>query len=159
MNNADKKTDLLIKKLRNQKPELSDESLLTDNIMAQIRSESEPEKQSGHSENIIAQTTETANRRNLRVFLWIRAISTAAAVFFLVLYIFQGKNTDKSFADESKEIAGTNISKIKPPCLINAQTSVTEAYSCYLEYSKSKNKQTFVNYINKIKNNYSDENF
>ena len=158
MNNTDKKTDLLIKKLRNQKPELSDESLLTDNIMAQIRNQRERDKQTGHMNIIIDQTNATTNRRSLRVFMYMKVLSTVAAIFFLVLFFFQEKYDDMSFTSDNKEIGKTEISKIKPPCLVNEQYSFAEVYSCYVEYNKSKNKQTFINYISKIKNKSYENN-
>jgi hypothetical protein len=158
MNNTDKKTDLLISKLRKQKPVLDNGSLLTDNIMAQIRRKNKQGKQSVPLDNVIAQTHTTTNHQARRVFMLIKTLSTVAAIFFLVLYLFQEKYGDKSFTSDNNEIVRAEISKTEPPCLIKEQYTFEEVYSCYLEYTKSKNKQTFINYINKIKNNGYENN-
>ena len=136
MNSTEQKTDILINKLRNQKPALNGESQLTDNIMAQIH--------------------QTTNRKNIRVLFWIKAVSTVAAVFLLAMFVFQEKSKEISFTDD--KIMRIDMSKIKPPCLINERNTFAEAYSCYMEYNKSRNKQTFINYITKIKNNNDYEN-
>ena len=138
MNTTDKKTDILIKKLRDIKPELNNESLLTDNIMAQIHL--------------------STKRKNLRIFVWIKTLSTAAAVFLLALLLFQESPGANLYAENKKENVKTDMSKIKPPCLINEQQTFAEFYSCYIEYSRSKNKKTLENYINQIKNNSYEDN-
>ena len=138
MNTTDKKTDILIKKLRDIKPGLNNESLLTDNIMAQIHL--------------------STKRKNLRIFVWIKTLSTAAAVFLLALLLFQESPGANSYKEAKKENVKTDMSKIKPPCLINEQQTFAEFYSCYIEYSRSKNKKTLENYINQIKNNSYEDN-
>ena len=131
MNTTDKKTEILIKKLRDCKPVIKNESLLTDNIMAQIHM--------------------STKRKNLRIFVWIKTLSTAAAVFLLALLLFQESPEANSNKEDKKEIVKTDMSKIKSPCFTNEQQTLAEFYSCYIEYSRSKKKKALEKYINQIK--------
>jgi len=120
MENVENKLDLLLRNLSKQKPELSDAEHLTDNIINVIKSKSRAPKPS--------------------ILIWIRAVSGAAAILLVGLFLFQ--------QNESETIASTNKSipvlekKINTDSLCSDNPeSPAKTYFCYMRQNSIKNNQ------------------
>ncbi|HRZ98480.1 MAG TPA: hypothetical protein P5084_13065 [Paludibacter sp.] len=141
MKNADEKLELLIDNLRKQKPELNDSGLLTDGIMNDIAKK---------------------RRTNKPVLLiWVRTLSTAAAIFLFALYLVQ-YSSDQNIAKTTTAVRDfeRNI-KIDSECIQrnkNRKVNLIKTYKCHLRKNTLKNKhllayyQQFINYKNENNN-------
>jgi hypothetical protein len=124
MENTDKKLDQLLNSLSQTKPELKDAGLLTDSIMNEIRKKT--------------------LRTTPPLLIWIRMISSSAAIFLLGLFLFQ-QNEVQTVAYNNKSTAIIeNKMNIDSLCMANIntkQTNLLETYYCYMQQNSIKNKQ------------------
>jgi hypothetical protein len=119
--NEDKLNNLL-GKLREQKPVLNDAEKLTDDIMHEIRNNSQ--------------------RQNSRFLILLRAVSSAAAILLLGLFLFQqNKSNAASLTNTPTHL---NVIKINIDSLCiqrqsNNQIDLLETYFCYIKQNSIKN--------------------
>ena len=134
MENKDHKLDYIISQLRKQQPELHDAGLLTDNIMKQVAQKSHQSKPT--------------------FLIWVRAISSSAAVLLLGLFIFQQTNVSEITADTTPTHLVEHNINIDFECAQNLNTNksnMLETYLCHMVSNSIKNKQ-FQSY-NQLLNN------
>jgi len=116
------KLDNLLSKLREQKTVLNDAEKLTDDIMHEIRNNSQ--------------------RQNSRFLIVFRAVSSAAAILLLGLFLFQQNETNA--ASLSNTTSHLNEIKINIDSLCiqdqsNNQINFLETYFCYMQQNSIKN--------------------
>jgi len=116
------KLDNLIQKLQSTNPELLDSELLTDSIMLKIKDKSK--------------------NRKPTVLMWVRTLSTSAAILLVGLFCFQ-QNESVSFTSY-KQTNNFNLKiNIDSICLQNQHTSganLLAIYMCHLNQNSIKNK-------------------
>lgn len=128
MENTDNKLDNLISNLRQQKPELNNAGLLTESIMKEIKSKSQYKKPS--------------------VLIWIRVISSSAAVLLLGLFFFQQTESNKIATNFGSTHIIKNHINIDSVCLENLknkQANMLEIYYCYMQQNSIKNNRLKTN--------------
>ena len=134
MENKDQKLDYIINQLRRQQPELYDAGLLTDNIMKQVAQR---------------------NHQSKPTFLiWVRAISSSAAVLLLGLFIFQQTNVSEITADTTPTHLVEHNINIDFECAQNLnanKSNLLETYFCHMVSNSIKNKQ-FQSYYQQLNN-------
>lgn len=123
MKNTEDKIDHLIGKLRLNTPELQDADLLTDQIMKNLKRTSQP-----------------------NYLIFIRTVSSAAAVFLLGLFLFQQTETEamSSTGVPTHPIVNKIDIDIDSTCLQNqatGQITLLETYLCYMQENSQKNNQ------------------
>jgi flagellar basal body-associated protein FliL len=123
MKNTEDKIDHLIGKLRLNTPELQDADLLTDQIMKNLKRTSQP-----------------------NYLIFIRIVSSAAAVFLLGLFLFQQTETEamSSTSAPTHPIVNKIDIDIDSTCLQNqakGQITLLETYLCYMQENAQKNNQ------------------
>ena len=124
MENTDNKLDNLISNLRQQKPELNNAGLLTESIMKEIKSKSQYKKPTA--------------------LIWIRIISSSAAVILMGLFLFQQTESEKIATNyRSPHIIKNhiNIDSICMENLKNKQANLVETYYCYMQQNYIKNNR------------------
>jgi len=124
MENTDNKLENLISNLRQQKPMLDDAGLLTDIIMKKIKSKSTNMKPS--------------------VLIWIRVISSSAAVLLLGLFLFQqteSNNITTNYGSTHLIKNHINIDSVCMENLKNKQANMLEIYYCYMQQNSIKNNR------------------
>jgi hypothetical protein len=123
MENTDIKFDNVIGNLRRQKPVITDSDLLTESILKQIKLKSDQSKP--------------------LFLIWVRTVSSAAAVLLLGLFAFQQTITETVVTNYRPHAFAFKIS-INPECIRYAKskpTTLAEIYSCYLRQNSIKNKR------------------
>ena len=125
MDNKEDKLDYLLNKLSRQEPELKDAGLLTDSIMNAIRHKS--------------------HRQAPPVLMWIRAVSSVAAILLIGLFLFQQNDPDTIIASTNKPIIPVEKKiDIDPTCIqqrSNKQVNLIATYFCYMQQHSIKNNQ------------------
>lgn len=121
MKSEDNKLDNLINNLRRQKPELENAELLTENIMNKI--------------NRKMQRTKSIK------MIWIRAISTSAAVLLLGLFLFQQTETEEINSTSRHNSLLEQHINIDSLCIQNSNNK-REMYFCYMQRNLYKNRQS-----------------
>jgi len=125
--------DNVFSRLRRQKPLMTDSDLLTEIIMNQVAMKSSKSKP---------------------VFMvWMRTISSSAAVLLLGLLAFQQTETETVSANYSSRSVEYKLS-INSECIRYSKsksTNLAEIYSCYLRQNSIKNKryQSYCQQLNK----------
>ena len=123
MENTEEKIDMLIHKLRSTPPELMDAGMLTENIMQKIKDR---------------------NRQKKPVLLiWIRTVSSSAAILLLGLFLFQQNETTTITSTDKQTITFENRINIDSICLQNqhnAKANLLSIYICHLQQNSVKNK-------------------
>ncbi|MDP4238081.1 MAG: hypothetical protein Q8904_01245 [Bacteroidota bacterium] len=124
MKNIDDKLDNLITNIRRQKPVLHDAAMLTDAIMKETMN--------------IKRTSKST------VFLWIRAISSSAAILLLSLLLFQLNGAEPiTSSDYSRQLIENKIG-IDSLCLQNRgnkEVNLMQIYLCHLQSNSLKNNR------------------
>lgn len=124
MKNLDDKLDNLVEKLSRVKPKLQDAEVLTNSIMQQISI------QSPHSKP--------------KLLIWIRVISSSAAIFLLGLFLFQQTGSDPIASTIKPKHLFENKLIIDPECIHlkdNNQINILKTYYCYMKQNSIKNEQ------------------
>lgn len=124
MKNLDDKFENLVEKLNRLKPELQDAELLTNSIMQQISTHSPQSKP--------------------KLLIWIRVISSSAAIFLLGLFLFQQTGTDPIASTIKPKHLFENKLFIEPECIQlkdNNQINLLKTYYCYMKQNSIKNEQ------------------
>jgi hypothetical protein len=120
MENKDNKLDNLINNLRRQKPEMDNAELLTENIMNEI------------------------NRKMQRTksipMIWIRVVSTSAAVLLLGLFLFQQAETEEKTSTSRHNCLVEQHINFDSLCIQNSSNK-REMYFCYMRRNLNKNRQ------------------
>ncbi len=124
MENTDLKIDRFINKLKALQPELHDAEALTVKIEAEI--------------------SKTQDSLTPKLLIWIRTISSVAAVLLFGLYLFQQNeinatnlNHNSSYLLEIKvDIRSTCIQSLK-----DNRTNLLESYYCYLQQNSIENNR------------------
>jgi len=124
MKNEEDKLDMLLHKLSNTNPELSDAEMLTEKIMQNIKGK-------------------TIQRTPI-VLTWIRSVTGTAAVLLIGLFLFQ-QNGIETTAAASKQTGHPEIRiNIDSVCLNNLHnpaSNMMALYICHLQQNSIKNKQ------------------
>jgi hypothetical protein len=124
MKNTENKLDQLLDNLSRQKPELQDAGFLTDSIMNEIRKKT--------------------HRSTPPLLIWIRTISSSAAIFLSGLFLFQ-QNDAVATVSYNKSVPlienNINIDSMCMTNLKNKQTNLMETYFCYMQQKSIKEKQ------------------
>jgi len=118
------KLDKLIVKIRDAEPILHDADFLTDRIMYQIENQ--------------------APRLESRLIIWIRAVSSTAAIFLVGLFIFQqiaSKNSEPCSNKTQFIETKINMDSVYNLKAINEQNSLMKAYLCYMQQNTNENNQ------------------
>ena len=124
MKNTDDKLDNLVEKLSILNPELQDAEVLTNSIMQQISFNSPQSKP--------------------KLLIWIRIISSSAAIFLLSLFLFQQTGSDPIASTLKPKQLFENKLFIDPECIQlkdNNQINLLETYYCYMKQNLIKNDQ------------------
>ena len=124
MKNNEDKLDILLSKLRHQKPGLRNAELFTDSIMKEIKSKS--------------------HRPKPPVLIWIRAVSSSAAVLLLGLFLFQQNDTEMIVSNSQSTHFIENKIIIDPNCnqnFDNEPVNLIKTYFCYIQHNSYKNNQ------------------
>lgn len=124
MKNLEDKFEHLVEKLSRQKPELKDAELLTNSIMQQISIHSPQSKP--------------------KLLIWIRIISSSAAIFLLGLFLFQQTGSDSIASSTKPKHLFENKLFIDPECIQlkdNNQINFFKTYYCYMKHNSIKNEQ------------------
>lgn len=124
MENKANKYDRLIDKLRMAKPVLQNAEGLTESIMQKIENKS--------------------FRPESSWIVWVRAASSAAAVFLLGLYVCQQIEARNIVSDNHQaHIVETSISldHLANPKFLNDKTNLMEAYLCYMQQHSMANNR------------------
>src|ERR1035437_6065102 len=123
MENTEEKINLLINTLRSTPPELKDAGMLTEKIMQNIKDR---------------------NRQKKPVLLiWIRTVSSSAAILLLGLFLFQQNDTATIASSEKQTSHFENKINIDSICLqnqLNAKANLLSIYICHLQQNSVKNK-------------------
>jgi hypothetical protein len=124
MENIDNKLDNLIGMLRQQNPELNKAELLTDSIMNQVGNKS--------------------HRSKLPVLIWVRTISSSAAVLLIGLFLYQQTEAESIASNYQPKHCIKNNINIDSICMQNLnenRTNLVETYRCHLQQNSIKNNQ------------------
>jgi hypothetical protein len=127
MDDQNKKYKILVSKLKSSGPSISNPDQLTDSILLRI------------------QETETESRKS-RAILWFRAISTAAAILFLGLYILQATENHSTTATNnaskllSIKLLKTNFCDNLPNSIPENKNELIAQYICYMQKNTTENK-------------------
>lgn len=128
MKNTDIKLENLLNNLRQQQPQLHDAENVIDSIMTHI-----------------AQIPE---KRKPKTLIWIRTISSVAAIFLLGLFISQQWNMEieQSTSEPTTwTYCSTNIDSLCMQKLSDKHQNLVEAYYCHMQRNSEKNKiQKFI---------------
>lgn len=119
------KLDILIEKIREAKPILHDAENLTASIMQRIENKSP--------------------RLESRWIIWIRAVSSSAAVLLIGLFIFQQTESTNAVANNNQTYFIENkidMDTLPDHKLCGNQTSLMKAYLCYMQQNSVKNNQS-----------------
>lgn len=134
MEDIDDKLDNLIEILHHQNPQLNNAEMLTDSIMTEIGNKS--------------------RRFKPPVLIWLRTISSSAAVLLLGLFLYQQTRTESIASNyESKHWIENNIN-IDSICMQNInknRTNLVETYRCHIQRNSIKNNQ-YKSYIQQLTN-------
>ena len=123
MENTEEKIDILIHKLRSTPPELKDAGMLTENIMQNINNRKRQKKPV--------------------LLIWIRTVSSSAAILLLGLFLFQQNETATITSTYKQSITFENKINIDSICLqnqLNAKANLLSIYICHLQQNSVKNK-------------------
>jgi len=118
------KLDNTINNLRLRKPKLHDATLLTDSIMKQVTLSSNPSKPT--------------------FLIWIRTISSSAAVLLLGLLIYQQTNVTEIEADTAHTLLVEHNINIDSECIQNqdySRTYLLKTYFCHMVSNSIKNQR------------------
>ncbi len=124
MKTRNDKFDSLIEKLSRQKPDLQDAELLTNSIMQHISINSQDKKS--------------------KLLIWVRVISSSAAIFLLGLFLFQQTGSDPIASTTKPKRLFENKLVIDPECIHfkdNNQINLLKTYYCYMKQNSIKNEQ------------------
>lgn len=124
MKKKEDKFNNLVKKLSRQKPELQGAELLTNSIMQQISIRSRHSKP--------------------KLLIWVRVISSSAALFLLGLFLFQQTGSDPIASTIKSNRLFENKLLIDPECIQlkdNNQINLLKTYYCYMKQNSIKNEQ------------------
>ena len=124
MKNLDDKFDNLGQKLSRQKPELQGAELLTNSIMQQISISSRHSKP--------------------KLLIWIRIISSSAAILLLGLFLFQQTDSELIASTIKPKHLLENKLFIDPECIQlkdNNQINLLKTYYCYMKQNSIKSEQ------------------
>ena len=124
MKNEEDKLDMLLHKLSNTDPELSDAEMLTENIMQKIKAKD--------------------RHRNPILLTWIRSVTGTAAVLLIGLFLFQ-QNGIETTASATKHTEPAeiriNIDSVCLKSLNSPASNMMALYICHLQQNSIKNKQ------------------
>jgi len=123
MKNEEDKLDMLLHKLSNTDPELSDAEMLTENIMQKIKAKD--------------------RHRNPILLTWIRSVTGTAAVLLIGLFLFQQNGIETTASATKLEPPEIRLN-IDSVCLKNMKspsTNLMAVYLCHLQQNSIKNKQ------------------
>ena len=124
MENIDDKLDNLVNKLRQQKPELHNAELFTDSIMKEVMNKS--------------------HRNTPKFLIFVRAVTSSAAVLLLGLFLFQQNDTELIASTNKPIPIFENKINIDSLCIqrqSNNKVNLIETYLCYMQQNSIKNKQ------------------
>ncbi|MFA5045263.1 MAG: hypothetical protein WC542_04985 [Paludibacter sp.] len=124
MKNTDDKFEHLVEKLSRQKPDLQDAELLTNSIMQHISINSQ--------------------RKKPKLLIWVRVISSSAAIFLLGLFLFQQTGSDPIASTTKPNRLFENKLLIDPGCIQlkdNNKINLLKTYYCYMKQNSIKNEQ------------------
>lgn len=124
MKNQEDKLDMLLHKLSNTAPELTNAEMLTENIMQNIK--------------------DKTNHRSPVLLTWIRAVTSTAAIFLLGLFLFQQnvmETTVTATNQSSSPVIRINIDSVCLNNLHNPASNMMAVYMCHLQQNSIKNKQ------------------
>jgi hypothetical protein len=138
MTDTESKYKILIEKLRDAKPDAANPDLLTDEIMQAIRLQNK--------------------KATPRLFIWIRPVMTAAAIFLFGLFLYQQFETTDAFQDNTlaKYVKPSFLNKTD--CSSDSTLNLSEnrkllnQYICYLRNNIAENetsKQFYQKYLPK----------
>jgi hypothetical protein len=123
----------LLDRLRKTEPEIKSEKILTDQIMLHIRN--------------------NKRQNSPATLIWIRTISSAAAIFLLGLFSYQYIGENQTYNTDSYQKTLHHI-KITETCFSeNEIVSLSEKYTCYLQHKKNRknNFQAFSKHLKSFK--------
>jgi len=120
MENTDLKFNNLISNLRHHKPVLGNADLLTENIVNEINQKMQQAKSTP--------------------IIWIRAVSTSAAVLLLGLFLFQQAETEVATSTSQHNCLLEQQINFDSLCIQNSNNK-REMYFCYLQRNLNKNRQ------------------
>lgn len=124
MKNEEDKLDILINKLSNTAPELTNAEMLTENIMQKIKDKD--------------------LHRNPILLTWIRAVSGTAAVLLIGLFLFQQNGIETTASATKQPVPPEiriNIDSVCLNYLHNPTSNLMALYMCHLQQNSIKNKQ------------------
>ena len=124
MKNTDIEIDRIITNLHRQKPTLNGSDFLTESIMQQISIHSPHSKP--------------------KLLIWIRIISSSAAIFLLGLFLLQQTSSDSIASTIIPKHLNENKLAIDPACINfedNNQINLLKTYYCYMKQNSIKNEQ------------------
>jgi len=123
MKNTEEKIDKLIHTLRSTAPELTDPGMLTENIMQKIK--------------------DRQRQKKPVLLIWIRTVSSSAAILLLGLFLFQQNETATLTSSDKQASHFENKINIDSICLqnqLNSKASLLSIYICHLQQNAVKNK-------------------
>ena len=123
----DKQFDQILANLRQLKPELHLAEQLTENTLSKIK--------------------KTSVRSSFTLLFWVRAISGAAAIFLLTLFIYQHSDNNPIESAYSNKYISKRDFRIESDCIQmdeNKKINLIKTFFCYQKMKSVKNRQIYI---------------